>query len=224
MFGSQNEAGPPDRSQLRETLFADAPLELWRPGEPAANEKDPWLGFEQAREALGRGDRVGAITVLHRLARTMSFEARQRVQAWTALRALGCSPGAEEAKHVCGVVIDVHLEQGLDTLAAYDDRVARYINHGGNVIVWESSAPVVNRRIDELLAAAQSVVEYIGPWQGPRPGAPDRGLARISLLTPSGLHFGEGPFEDLSADPMGGAILDAGARLMTTLIDMAEQS
>jgi hypothetical protein len=34
---------------------------------------------------------------------------------------------------------------------------------------------------------------------------------------------GEGPFDDLSADPMGGAILGAGAMLMTTLIDMAGQ-
>ena len=54
---------------------------------------------------------------------------------------------------------------------------------------------------------------------GPRkPSGFCPGQARISILTPSGVHFGQGPFELLSADPMCSRAIDAAANLMQSLI------
>jgi hypothetical protein len=39
------------------------------------------------------------------------------------------------------------------------------------------------------------------------------------MLTPSGQHFGEGPFSTLSTDAMGGPAITAGATLMEALIE-----
>ncbi len=104
-----------------------------------------------------------------------------------------------------GVVLEVQMRTGLDTLAAYADHTARYINHGGKLIVWEASGNDMDQRIDALLNAGQLVANAIGRWEEPRRGPPPKGHVRLNMLTPSGLHFGEGPFEILSTDPMGGA-------------------
>ncbi|MFN0215438.1 MAG: hypothetical protein ACKVT2_14365 [Saprospiraceae bacterium] len=39
------------------------------------------------------------------------------------------------------------------------------------------------------------------------------------MLTPSGIHFGQGPFNALSADPMGAALINAGAALIAALTE-----
>jgi hypothetical protein len=44
------------------------------------------------------------------------------------------------------------------------------------------------------------------------------------MLTAAGLHFGEGPFDALSEDPMGGAVIAAGTELMQALIARVEPS
>jgi hypothetical protein len=51
-----------------------------------------------------------------------------------------------------------------------------------------------------------------------RPPAPGRGEARINLLAPSGLHFGQGTFDVLSRDPVAGAVLNAAVALMTAMM------
>ena len=40
----------------------------------------------------------------------------------------------------------------------------------------------------------------------------------------SGLHFGEGPFDALSADPMGGPLVAADTQLMQAVIEHAQAS
>ena len=120
-----------------------------------------------------------------------------------------------------GVVLEVHLNDGLDTLAAYSDHTARYINHGGKLIVWESPENNMNSHIDLLLDSGQRIAEVIGPWQEKRRAPPPQGHVRINMLTASGLHFGEGPLGSLSSDPMGGPAIAAGIQLMNALIEGA---
>jgi hypothetical protein len=43
----------------------------------------------------------------------------------------------------------------------------------------------------------------------------------VSLLTPSGLHFGQGPLGALSTDPMAAPIFEAGTALMLALVERA---
>jgi hypothetical protein len=132
-------------------------------------------------------------------------------------RFLGWAPPVN-AKQVRGVVVEVGLEGGLDLLAAYADQTARYYNYSGAGIVWERGDASLDAQIDVLLACGQTICDRIGPWEGERPAPPPTGQVRINLLTPSGLHFGQGPLELLSRDGLGGPALAAATALMQSLI------
>lgn len=120
-----------------------------------------------------------------------------------------------------GVVVDVPVNQGLDTVAAYEDRTARYLNYSGAAVVWDSPGGDMDGQVDLLLAEGRTLVQPLGPWEGPRPPLP-AGMSRISLLTPSGLHFGQAPFHLFTRDPMSAPLVQAATALMDALIRQAE--
>ena len=202
---------------LRETLFGDMPLSKWA----ASASGDPWATFVSAANRLEQGNRVGAIDALQSIVQQSGLESRHYLEAWCALREAGVSPSGAEAKHVYGVVVDVPVNSGLDTLAAYEDRRARYINFSGSVIIWEAPDSRMDGHITKLVSAGQTLANLIGPWEGNRPPlAP--GQARISLLTPSGLHFGQAPLAALMQDGMAAPLLDAATKLMQALIQVTQ--
>jgi len=110
------------------------------------------------------------------------------------------------------------MPEGLDLLTAYPDHSARYYNYSGAGVVWEHPDTSLDAQIDQLLAAAKQVVEMIGPWKQARPAPPPKGQARMSFLTPSGLHFGQGAMDVLSQDPLGGRVIQLATVLMRGLI------
>lgn len=224
MFGLFKKRAKESHPDLRDMLFGDVPLENWRSSNAVANASEPWSSFAEARAALGEDDRESAIASLRRITKMEGLESRQLLQAWHFLRGLGVQPDPGHAKHVRGVVLEVQLNSGLDTLAAYDDHRARYLNHGGKVIVWETTHPDIDPLIDALLAAGQRVADMIGPWEEARRGPPAQGYVRLNMLTDSGLHFGEGPMSGLSTDERGGPIIAAGTRLMQALVARATSS
>ena len=204
---------------LRETFFGDVPISTWA----ATARGEPWATFSSAAVRLGQGDRAGAIDALQAIVQRKGMESRHYVEAWCGLREAGVSPSPEEAKHVYGVVVDVPVESGLDTLAAYEDHRARYVNFSGAVIIWEAPDSTMNSHIDKLLSAGQKLASLIGPWEGSRPPlAPSQ--ARISLLTPSGLHFGQAPLAALLQDGMAAPVLAAATGLMKALIQLTENA
>jgi hypothetical protein len=218
MFGIFKKKTKPDFGEIRELLFGDVPLSEWRSRDQSGDSLEPWSGFASVRLALEKSQPAAAIDILRELLSRPNLESRQYLQIWHFLRQLGLQPNGVEASRVHGVVLEVHLPGGLDTLATYADRSARYINHGGRLIVWETRDESIDRLIDKVVQVGQLVAEAIGPWKEARRPAPARGHARLNMLTPSGLHFGEGPFEALSQDPMGGLMIAAGAELMQALI------
>jgi hypothetical protein len=215
---SRNKA-PNPKSSLRETFFGDVPLSTWA----ADKEAEPWTAFATAARCLERGDRDGAVQTLQAIIRRTGLESRHYLEAWHALRQAGVSPSPEEAKRVYGVVVDVPMKSGFDTLAAYEDRSARYLNFSGAAIIWDAPDSRMDHHVRELLAAGQALAQRIGPWEDTRPPLPPR-QARISLLTPSGLHFGQGPFEALAQDAMAGPVIAAATGLMQALIQVAGAS
>jgi hypothetical protein len=217
LFNFFKKKAPPKPAfdEIRDVLFGDAPLELWGASQP---------GFEQARAAQARRDRAATIAALQSVNQTQGLEARQYLQAWHFLRELGVKPDAAQAKEVLGVVLEVHLGAGLDTLAAYADHSARYINQSGKLIVWEADEPQMSTLIDALLEAGQHIAEVIGPSKEPRRGPPPKGHVRLNMLTRSGLHFGEGPFSEFSKDPMAAPTINAGTSLLTALVTRAGQA
>jgi hypothetical protein len=202
---------------VRETLFGDLPREEW-PREDAPADDFPWSAFAKARRALAAGDSASAAVAWREVLAAPDLESRHYLQAWHFLREAGEQPPDDEAKEVLGVVVEVALRQGLDVVAVYADRSVRYFNHAGGGVILEHAEGSLAERVDALLAAARDVVAAIGPWEGERPGPPQRGHARLSFLTPSGLHFGEGPREALEADPLGSAVLRLATEIMIELI------
>lgn len=212
----------PPASGLRDVLFGDLPLAQWpRPGAGLATI-EPWTYFAAAQQAVQQNNPAEAEQQLRRVLGTAELEARHYLQAWQALRELGVQPSAAEAKQVLGVVVEVGMDQGLDLVAAYADGSARYYNFSGAGLVWERPDDSLAAPIQSLLAAGQHVAAQIGPWEEPQLAAPDKGIARINMLTPSGLHFGQAPFEAMWQDSLGGPVLRAAQGLMEALIGKSE--
>jgi hypothetical protein len=152
------------------------------------------------------------------------LESRHYLQAYHFLRELGVNAPAESTKDVLGVVVEIGMQKGLDLVAAYADRHARYYNYSGAGVVWERGSSRLDVPIDDLLGLGRAVVQAIGPWKGVRPPAPQKGQARINLLTPSGLHFGQGPLDSLAKDRLGGPVIASAFRLMQELIALTSKS
>jgi hypothetical protein len=219
----RGSAAPTPPPGLRDVLFGDLPLSEWPRPDSDSRTLEPWTQFAAAQQALQQADAPTAIQHLQRVLATPDLEARHYLQAWQALRELGQQPPAEVAKQVLGVVVEVGMPEGLDLLVAYADGSARYYNYSGAGVVWERPDDSLAPPIEALLAAGQRVAAQIGPWTEPRPAAPGAGTARINLLTPSGLHFGQAPFDALWQDALGGPVLVAAQQLMQALIAKQEQ-
>ena len=214
------QSGPVSKTTIRDTLFGDQPIAFWA---GVANDDEPWNLFKAAKLHIENDDAAQAISILRGITETPGLESRHYLEAFQFLRDLGVIVPSEKQKQVLGVVIEVGTQNDLDLVAAYTDHHARYYNYSGAGFVWERPTPLLDPQIDALIGAAQAVANAIGPWNGSRPPAPDKGQARINLLTPSGLHFGQGPMDSLSKDRLGGPVLSAAFRLMQSLIALTKK-
>ncbi len=115
------------------------------------------------------------------------------------------------------------MKVGLNLVAGYADHHARYYNYSGAGVVWERPDGTLDTTIDELLRVGRAAAQVIGPWKETRPPAPTIGRARLNLLTPSGLHFGEGPLDTLAKDKLGGPVINSAFRLMQELIKFSKK-
>ncbi|MCJ7694713.1 MAG: hypothetical protein MUO40_04725 [Anaerolineaceae bacterium] len=152
---------------------------------------------------------------LRKIAHDHNLETRLRILAYKALNKCG---QPEPEKELLGVIVEVGLEKGLDMLAAYIDHRARYINQSGKVIIWELEDPIVDALIDELFSAARQVWPKIGPWEQPRLAPPPKGAMRLTFLVSDGLYFGQGDILTLQNDPLGGAVVASGTKLLQELL------
>lgn len=195
----------PDASlnKIYDLLFCDD-LELFRPADGDVSVS-PWKELFDRR---ANADELRAIVYAE------ESEARTRALAALRLREIG-QPLTD--KLLFGTVIEVGMETGLDALAAYADGTIRYINHAGSLFVWDTRTEHSDAMVAELLDASRNVVAQIGPWDGHRLDPPSTGNARLTFLVSDGLYFGEGPFEALAQDPMGGRVIAAGFQIMTFL-------
>jgi len=210
--------------EIRNTLFGDVPLAELVKAHPKVQLSEPWASFHRARDLRDAGDVAGAQETVRQIVKMPDLETRVFLQAWHTLRELGDKSPPERAKEVLGVVVEVGMPKGLDLVAAYRDHRARYFNYGGAGVLWERRDDSLDGLIDELLEAGAVVAKAIGPWTQARPPEPKNGVARINLLTPSGLHLGQGPVEALNQDAMGGPILSAAFGLMKRLVELKRET
>jgi hypothetical protein len=177
--------------------------------------------FDAAQKALKTGDAGRARSFLHSIATMSGIESRYQVEAWYLLRLLGGVPPEDVAKLVLGVIVEVGIETGCDLLAAYQDRTAYYANHAGGGVVWRGRGDSLALLIGDVLKEAAAIVDEIGPWKRQRRLPPARGQMRLSILSPSGIHFGEGPFDELERDARAKRLVHASTDLMARLTTMA---
>ena len=204
---AQTTAHAPYRDSSTNTiynlLFCDD-LALFKAHHQGAIE-GPWKAlFTQPADRKG----------LQALAANAAEESRLRILAANALRKLSVPL---RGKELLGVIVEVGLDGGLDTLAAYRDGRARYINHSGKIIFWEAGDAGVDGKIGELFRASEAVVDRLQPWGRPRLAPPPAGTMRLTFLVSDGLYFGQGPMSDLQRDPMGGPVVVAATELMVAL-------
>lgn len=215
MFNFFKKEKPSKPVEIRDTLFGDMPMAEW-PRDPNT-QAEPWLSFVQVRKHLDRKEKSSAISVLQKITDIPGLEPRHYLQAWYFLRQLGVNPPVDKAKIVYGVVVEVGMQKGADIVAAYTNYTARYLHHMGGGVIWERPDPSLDAEIEALLKAGQAVANVIGPWDQARPAAPRADHIRLNMLTPSGLHFGYGAFDNLEKEPMGKAIIDPATQLMLSL-------
>jgi hypothetical protein len=151
-------------------------------------------------------------------------ESRLWLQAWALAREAGLPP-SDTTRRVRGVVVEMGLDLGVDTVAGYDDGSARYLNQAGGGVFWDGQPPdvVIVAAVDALLAAGQAAIEANVPRAAVRPGPAPHGTAMVAILTEGGIYFGAGPADVLSRDPYGGPAITAAIKLMVAMIDMAQK-
>jgi hypothetical protein len=219
LFGKKDQPVP---LTIRDTLFGDSPLENWPPS--TSNHKlEPWSLFVRAREALNKKNQETAIQIWRQITEMPNLESRHYLQAWHFLRQHGVQPPPEKAKMVYGVVVEVAVKDGLDLLAVYLDGSTRYYNYSGSGVIWEKPNDSLDPAIQAVLEAGRQTAAQIGPWEDARPPAPTGANARLSMLTPSGLHFGQGGFNVLSNDPISRSLMTAATALMVQLTQLPTQ-
>jgi hypothetical protein len=119
-----------------------------------------------------------------------------------------------------GVIVEVPLEGGLDTLAAYSDGRVRYINQTGKLTVVElGGSAEIEKLAKELVGVSIPVVQKIGPWEKDRLPPPAKGNIRMTFLVSDGLYFGEGPLTIMQNEPMAAPVINKAIQLLQTVVN-----
>ena len=208
------------KNAVRNTLLGDVPIPEWG---KETTDGIPWSLFAEAREhVVKKQNYPAAIKLYQKITETPGLESSHYLQAWHFLRKLKVNAPPEIDPKVYGALVDVHLENGTEFVAAYADHSARYFNYTGGGIVWEAPDSSMNDKVDTLLQACEVISRQLPPLtleQG-RPIPPKNvGAVQINILTPGGLRHGIGPFEGFAKDPTGGPIIAAATDLMKSLVE-----
>jgi hypothetical protein len=195
----------PHLNLLYNLLFCDD-LELFRTPDTVKGGA-PWTTLLAAKPDYA---------ALRKIAEDSQEESRLRALAYNRLRAAGQTV---PAKVILGVIVEVPVEQGLDVLAAYPDGRVRYLNHSGKIAVFEGGPQDVAQGAKELVALSRNLINQIGPWEEKRLPPPRPGNVRMTFLVSDGLYFGEGSFEALDQDDLGGPVLAKASQLLLLVVN-----
>jgi hypothetical protein len=190
---------------LYNLLFCDNP-DLFRNGKQDSSPLDTALSDTATRD------------MLETIAGDTAVESRVRILAFNRLRTMKLPV---PAKQLLGTIIEFPQRGGLDTLAAFVDGRVRYINQTGHPGIFEGAPPEVVVKANELMRVSQFAVDQHGPSDEPRRTPPDGDVVRLSFLASDGVYIGEGSYEALMSDPVGGPVLTAGGELLVQLVEAA---
>lgn len=150
---------------------------------PIHEPAGPFAALADAARLVAEGRKGDAIMLLRGVLDRPNIETRIQLWAWSALRELGIQPDATAAAEVLGVVVEVPMQEAWDTLAAYQDGSARYLNYSGAAIFWDRPDETITALCHALSRAAATA----GAQATPRLSValPQSGM-QLTLLTRSG--------------------------------------
>jgi hypothetical protein len=197
--------GDPGLDQLYNLMFAD--------------EADAFRASAEGRLAA-LFDQPADLRALTRLADDRSVESRLRILAY---RRLFETAGNKRPKDLplLGVVVEVAVDGGPDTLAAYSDYRLRYINHAGGVTVVEDGSSLA-AEIDALLRAGVALAPSLTDRTAPRTAPPTGGRARLTLLLGDRRRQLDGDLAALNQDPKAGPVLSAALALLGRIVSFGD--
>jgi hypothetical protein len=172
-----------DGDPIRQGLFACQTMRQLLTNVKFDGNSSPFETIAQAATLAENGEKAEARSRLHTLLAAGGLETRIQLLAWSALRELGELPEAKLGTEVLGVVIEVPMRDGYDTLAAYQDSTARYLNFSGSAIFWDARDDTIAALCRRFIAAGASAGAQAKPRNDvslPRSGS------QITLLTRSG--------------------------------------
>lgn len=184
-------------------LFCDIPALFQGSGEPSLTD----MLFVPGADA-------GVLRAIANDAAT--YDSRYRALAFNRLREMG---ETVPSRLLLGTILEVPVNGGLDTLAAFEDGGVRYINHTEKMSIFAGRGHPLDAHVDRLLAASQAVVDQIGPWTEARLPPPPPDEIRITFLVSDGLYFGQGEYGVLASDEFGGPVVASSLALLQAIID-----
>ena len=165
---------------------------------------------------------TSTVTDLQKIIDDSTADPRNKVLAYNRQLTSGHKPSKKE---VLAVIVEVGLDEGLDVLASYNNGTARYINHTGKLLVWETTTDFkANELTSDLFLKSQQIINQIGPWDKPRRPHPTKGNTRITFLVSDGLYFGEAQTDVLFSDQLASPALITATQLMQFLTEKSLQA
>ena len=195
---------------IRQMLFASQSLkeqvhQMHLDGNPG-----PFQTIAEASALVEAGKKAEAVARLRSVLELPQLETRLQLWVWSALRELGEKPDPKFAFEVLGVIIEMPSGDGCDTLAAYVDGSARYLNFSGKAIFWDAEDAAIK-------SLCQAFVDATIPASNRAKPRSNLSLPRrdgqVTLLTRSGLYVIKSPPEP---------VVGAGAALMMELMKRAK--
>lgn len=174
---------------------------------------------------LRDGNLEAAKKSLRQLLDNPTAEIRHKLWTWKALRQLGELPSSSIGDEVQGVVLEVPLDNWVDTLAVYSDGRVRYLNgkigmNGGLIMFEDTENPHIKPLAMRVIDSAKSLVgktPIVDKHDEENPTVEPR----ISVLTHKGIYIID---RDCDNSYLTEPVLSMGTQLFLTLLEVNEQS
>ena len=196
---------------IRQKLFACQSMKELLQGVTLDGTPGPFQSLADAARLADAGKKEEARKRLHDILALPKLETRVQLWVWTALRELGEQPDPKSGTEVLGVVIEVPMQSGYDTLAAYQDGSARYLNFSGSAIFWDTPDVTIQslcRGFIRSVLSASSRAVLRKNASLPKSGT------QVTLLTRSGMYVIPDPPQP---------VINAASGLMVELIHRVKE-
>jgi len=198
-----------DSDTVRQILFANQSIKEQAKHVTLDGTDSPFQRIVDASKFLDEGKKTEAVAKLRSILQMQPLQTRAELWTWSDLRELGEKPHDKAVMETLGVILEIPVKGAYDTLAAYADGSACYLNYSGAALFWETPDATIKNLCRDFIASADALSVRGKPRLDdslPRVGA------QATLLTRSG------NFVITQPSP---AVINAGAKLMNELIHRA---